>query len=303
MSTDADGLRNRVPWWARIAFKIILARIPIPYRFWKSLHLFEHGAMDQPNLALSGFLEHARTAGFTSNHDPGNGVAVTGAGRSILEIGPGDSLYTAMIAATMGASRTWLVDAGAFATTDVRAYCALAAHLREKKRPLPFESIPPTLGSILAACNAVYLTRGVPSLSEIPSQSVDYHFSNAVLEHIPRSEFEVFTRELKRVTTRTGVGVHRVDLQDHLGGRLNNLRFSRRLWESKFLAKSGFYTNRLRFREMIGYFERAGFQCEVTRIIRWDSPPNARRVLDQEFRNLPDEDLLVRGFDVVLRPE
>lgn len=303
MREERTRARDGIPWWARIVAKIMLARLPIPYELWKSMHIFEHGVMDQPDRALSGFLEHANTGGLSTQTDSEDRSAITCGGRSVLEIGPGDSLYTAMIAAALGASRSWLVDSGAFATTDIVAYQALAAHLRDKQCPLPFDTVPSTLEEILAACNAVYLTRGVPSLNEIPTQSVDYHFSNAVLEHIPRSEFDALVSELRRIARRDSVGVHRVDLQDHLGGGLNNLRFSRRLWESKLFRNSGFYTNRIRFREMVGYFERAGFQCQLPRISRWESLPIPRQKLNAEFRALHDDDLVVRGFDIVIRPK
>lgn len=67
--------------------------------------------------------------------------------------------------------------------------------------------------------------------------------------------------ELGRVLKPDGICVHRVDLNDHLGGCLNNLRFTDAIWESVLFRESGFYAN----------------------------------------RRLTDEDLLVSGFDLVLR--
>jgi hypothetical protein len=58
-----DTFRRSLPWSHRIDAKIVIARLPIPYLFWKRLHLFEHGDMNQPQKALAGFLGHARTAG------------------------------------------------------------------------------------------------------------------------------------------------------------------------------------------------------------------------------------------------
>ena len=51
-----------LPWWIRIAAKIVLARLPINYRFWKNLGLFEHGDMNLPARALETFVMHAQTA-------------------------------------------------------------------------------------------------------------------------------------------------------------------------------------------------------------------------------------------------
>ena len=100
----------------------------------------------------------------------------------------------------------------------------------------------------------------------------------------------------------TGASSHVVDLQDHLGGALNNLRFSARVWESEFMTRSGFYTNRVRYSEMLDLFREAGCQPEVVGLKRWESLPTALPKLAQQFRRLPIEDLLVSGFDVIARP-
>ena len=113
--------------------------------------------------------------------------------------------------------------------------------------------------------------------------------------------FSKMAAELFRVLRPAGVSVHQIDLRDHLGGGLNNLRFSEALWEGRLFRNSGFYTNRIRFREMVAIFEGAGFDCQVTRIDRWEKLPTPRNSLDQQFRHVTEDDMLVRTFDVVLR--
>jgi hypothetical protein len=68
------------------------------------------------------------------------------------------------------------------------------------------------------------------------------------------------------------------------------------------MAKSGFYTNRIRFSEMIGLFRDAGFNVELTRVSRWEELPTRKAAMAPEFRGFQDDDLLVQGFDVLLRP-
>lgn len=155
---------------------------------------------------------------------------------------------------------------------------------------------------MLSSCGATYLTRGLASLRAVPTASIDFVFSNAVLEHVRKHELPDLLSELRRVLKRNGRCCHRVDLQDHLGGALNNLRFGDALWESRFMAESGFYTNRVRYREMLSLFEQAGFQVEVKRELRWNSLPTPRNKLHPRFRLLEQGDLLVYGFDAVLRP-
>ena len=108
-------------------------------------------------------------------------------------------------------------------------------------------------------------------------------------------------RELRRVLKPSGIASHRVDLQDHLNGALNNLRFSEGLWESGFFAGSGFYTNRIQYSEMLGLLEQAGFAVESLGCRRWERLPTPRARMDSRFRDLPEEELRVRGFDVLLR--
>jgi hypothetical protein len=67
------------------------------------------------------------------------------------------------------------------------------------------------------------------------------------------------------------------------------------------MADSGFYTNRLRFGQMLELFRRAGFTVEVLGTEMWPTVPLPRRVLADRFRSLSDEELRVRGFDVILR--
>ena len=297
----ASALRNAVPWWMRIGIKIALARLPIPYGFWKKLHLFEHGDMNRPQRSLDNFLKHAEMAGVL---EPKSDFPQLKAGDDefvVLEIGPGDSLFSALIAHALGASSTWLVDAGAYAGTDTLAYGNLAKLLREKGADLPFDLNSMQLPEILKLCGGKYLTQGVESLSEIPKASVDYCFSNAVLEHIPKTDFSKMIGEMARVMKPGGVIVHRVDLKDHLGGGLNNLRFTESRWESAIFRNSGFYTNRIRFNEMVVSFENAGFSCNVQRTARWSKLPLPRRQMDESFQKLPDEDLLVSSFDIVMR--
>jgi len=290
-----------VPWWIRIGAKLVLARLPMSYAFWKRLRLFEHGTMEQPARALETFVEHARTAGVLGSDWAEQGLVRQTDRFNVLELGPGDSLFTAVIAKSLGASRTWLVDAGAYATTGPGAYGQLLRLLQEHRLAVPADIDAASVAQLLIDCDGVYLTSGVQSLAELATNSIDYCFSNAVLEHVPKEDFATLVRELKRVLRPDGVCVHRVDLKDHLGGGLNNLRFSAATWEGAVFRNSGFYTNRIRFAEMVGMFENGGFRCDLPRKRFWEHLPLPRRKLDAAFRDLPDHDLLVSGFDVVLR--
>jgi SAM-dependent methyltransferase len=288
----STSLSAWIPWWAKVCAKLVLSRLPVPYKSWKKIGLFVHGSMDRPQVALQTFAEHLRTGGLTAGSLEKSNV---------LEVGPGDSIATAIVARAYGASACWLVDSGDFASRELAKYHGIASECASATGRLLWPTHPQTFDELLFAVNATYLTDGVSSLMRVPSDTIDFLFSNAVLEHIRLSEFAGLVEEMHRILAPKGVAVHRIDLKDHLGGALNNLRFSRSFWEADWMAKSGFYTNRIRYAAMLQAFRDAGFEVQVTRVVRWSQLPTPRQAMSLEFRELVEGDLLVSGFDVVLR--
>lgn len=291
MNEKKDRSRSLLPWQARLLGKLVLSRVPFSYRVWKRIGLFAHGEMEKPAYAYAVFKRHYDRAAF-----PGKA-----GGFSALELGPGDSLFSALIAHAFGAASIRLVDTGCFARQDPAAYRLMARYLAEQKiGEHPGEEDLRDLDGVLAACNAQYGTNGLDSLRAIPAASIDFIWSQAVLEHIRKDEFPATMRELRRILRPGGACSHRVDLTDHLGGALNNLRFPEKLWESDVMARSGFYTNRIRCSEMFAQFEQAGFHSRVVQIDSWESLPTARAKMSREFQMTPEDELRISGFDVVL---
>lgn len=280
-----------IPWWFKLAAKIVLSRLPFDYQRWARLGLFRHGAMTDPEYALRVFRHHYGRAEF-----PGKG-----AGFACLELGPGDSLLSAPIAHAHGAGSCNLVDAGNFASAEFTAYQPLLQLLADTGLDVAELKAHQDWPAVLAACNAHYYTEGFASLRAIPDCSVDFIWSQAVLEHVPRSQFAQTMRELRRILKPGGWCSHDVDLRDHFNGGLNNLRFTEPVWEGALFSSSGFYTNRIRFGQMLSLFQDAGFVVKQLTPRKWDSLPIDRAQLDGQFASLPEDDLLVCGFDVVLQ--
>jgi methyltransferase family protein len=280
------------PWWLKIPLKIVLSGIPVPYRSWAGLGIFKLGSMTDPAYALEVFQKHYGRVDF----------AAKGKGFVCLELGPGDSLCTAPIARAYGARKTILVDTGRYASDDMGPVRALVNKLAESA-PCDVSDIggAKNWDDILRLCGSQYLFQGVASLKDLPEASVDFAFSNAVLEHVRRHEFEEMAAQLRRVMRAGGVSSHTVDLTDHLDGGLNSLRFSERLWEGSFFSGSGFYTNRLRLSDIVNIMASAGFSVESLVKRTWASLPLPRRSMDRQFASMSDEDLVTCGFDIVLR--
>jgi hypothetical protein len=52
---------------------------------------------------------------------------------------------------------------------------------------------------------------------------------------------------------------------------------------------------------MLEKFRAAGFDVEWSKTVCWTQLPTPRERLSKEFRGLPDAELNVSGFDVLLR--
>ena len=282
-----DRLKVGAPWYLKVPLKLGLSKLPVSYRRMSALGIRRFGEMTDPAYACEVFEKHARRAGLSE-------------GATVLELGPGDSLATAVIAAAWGGERSILVDEGRFATDDLEFYRMLAGHLAGRGLSPPALDGAAGLDELLGRCGATYLTEGRASLEGLSSESVDFVFSNAVLEHVRARDFEPIMRELRRVLGSGGRVSHTIDLRDHLGDGLNHMRFSRARWESPLFVSSGFYTNRLTYPELLDCFERTGFVIDDVQLQRWPSMPTPRSKLKAPFRYYSEEALTVSGVDVLL---
>ena len=293
------GIGSAIPWWGKIAAKVVLKRLPVGGRAWQRLNVFSPGFMLDAEYAIGVFRDHFLRAGAPPP------------GFRYLELGPGDSLATAAIAWAYGAAGGYLVDNGAYAATDITLYQPLLARLAALHgkggglAPVRDATMLQSCGDIddlLRQTNATYREDGLASLRQVPAGSLDLVFSQAVLEHVPLAEFDATMQALLAALKSTGIASHRIDFKDHLGASLHNLRFAETFWEQPWFARdSGFYTNRLRFSQMIDSFRTAGFDIAVEVQDRWPALPLPRSRMAVPFRDLGDDDLLTSGATVTLR--
>ena len=286
------GLSARIPWWFKMGAKLGLSRLPVPYGLWKRIGMFRHGEMMLPENAIRAFESHFA--------DAVDRIKLP-KDFSVLELGPGDSVLSGFVAIARGAGRAWLVDAGPFAEFDVETCRRTIGQVDASGKTLE-RLTADSAEALMAEANVVYLTEGTASMKEIPDASVDYFWSQVVLEHIYREEFPQLMAELRRVAKPGAIGIHSIDYRDHLGGGLNNLRLPGRIWEAENFRDSGFYTNRIRPREMLEMIENAGFAIELIAEDRWPEMPLPRDKMAAEFRDLPDEDFMVREIRIAMKP-
>jgi SAM-dependent methyltransferase len=287
-----DRLKAAVPWWAKIALKIALSRLPLSYAFWSRVNLFRHGEMDRPDRGLSVF---------TLYHGLASHALPLPEGFAVLELGPGDALLASAAAWGFGAGRIVASDVGPFATTTLPMLAGLDRALRAAGlRPLPLEGAA-RAEEVLGRIGLDYRPNGRAGLAALPDASFDLIWSNAVLEHVRRDAFVPTIAECARLLKPSGVMVHGIDFRDHLAQALNNLRFSPERWESPLFAEAGFYTNRLAPSEVVAILEAAGLAVEVAAIERWEAIPTPRERLHPAFRDRSEADLTTRGVKLVAR--
>ncbi len=287
-----DVMRRMVPWWAKAGLKLGMAYVPQAYFLLRPLGLARHGEMDDPTIAFDIFHRHFDNVDFHNKS----------AGFTALELGPGDSLASAVIARAYGAQGSCFVDVGPFANTDIRVYQQMAEFLRNKGMPAPDLADATSFDEVLHACGARYETEGLASLKRLPDASFDLIFSNAVMQAINEKEFPETLRELRRLLKPGGASIHSIDLRDMMGQSLHHLRFSEKTWESKWFKRAGFHTNRLRLSELIELHRQAGFETELNEVNRWPEIPVPRRKLAAPYRDMPKDELRVATVRLVCRP-
>ena len=284
--------KRLIPWRLKIFIKVFLNLLGIEYSFLQKYGLVRHGKMDKIDYALKTFHDHIRSMNLDPNELKN---------KTILEIGPGDSVNSALIASAYGA-KSILLDSHLASIQDIDFYKYQAKLLSEKGLKVNDLSSINSFDELLNELDASYITEGIAGFSLIESESVDIIFSQAVLEHIRKSEFDDLLIENRRILKKDGLCSHSIDLKDHLSYELNNLRFSEKIWESKIMSSASFYTNRIGFDEMIDKFNYFGFYTDVTEVIKWDELPTPISKMSSPFRERGEDSLLVSEFKVLLKP-
>ena len=204
-------------WALKIILKIIFSRLNIPYSVWKNFNIFKHGQMESFEYSRKIFEGHFRDMSKVNKID--NPI--------IMEIGPGDSLFSMVYSRKYSNEKFYFIDVGNFATKNLNLYFQLQKNLEKENLEVknlvkPFKDFV----DLLCFYNTEYLTSGLESLKEIDDNSVDYIFSHSVLEHVRKYELNALIKEMYRVLKPNGVISHNINYKDHLDDSLNNLRFS-----------------------------------------------------------------------------
>ena len=280
-----------IPWYARIAVKMALKACRFRTASGRRSESIRTARCRTPIMRLRVFDKHLVASGFNGR-----------SGLIGLEMGPGDSASARQSLPRRGIFRDFFSSTPAItpiATSKSTEIWAGPARVTAGRRRT--SSARGEFRRCLDGLRCDLSDRRTAIIPRIPAASVDLIFSQAVLEHVRRHEFAEVAAQMHRILKPDGIASHQVDLRDHLGGGLNNMRIASRWWETELMAGSGFYTNRIRFSEMSICSSRLDFTVEMVSTQRWDEPPISSDKLAPEFRHFAGEDLLISSFHVLLR--
>lgn len=194
-----------------------------------------------------------------------------------LHIGPGGSLGCEVLLCLSGIKKAWTLDPSASFTFNLSTFFATLQKLYTVTNSLQTihncSAAPLSLPAHSMETDGSYrigssLMQHFPNRTlentGLQNESVDFLFSNAVLEHV-RDPLQCI-REAHRILTKKGLTAHQIDLRDHrdFSNPLHFLRYSDSQWQTimkNYCSRDPLrYMNRLRAQDFIAIFEGAGFR-------------------------------------------
>jgi hypothetical protein len=167
-----------------------------------------------------------------------------------------------------------------------------------------------SIDSFLELCQVNYIAPGNAADTALQEQSIDFHTSYTVFEHIPSGILKAIVAEGNRLISDDGLFVHRIDYSDHFShsdkeiSAINFLRFTDSEW-NRLAGNRYMYMNRLRHDDYLALFEASGHEILLSRP---DVDKRALNLLrqgnfqvDDRFRLKSEQVLSITGSWIVSR--
>ena len=226
-------------------------------------------------------------------------IGVSIEGLSFLEIGPGPEFGAQLILASMGAKIS--VADPYLAEWDPDFHPYVYQMLSEKWPDANGELKKAVAEQSHEATSLVLIREPAEALNSIPDGSVDFIYSNAVLEHVV--DMRRVAHELARVSKVGAWSAHQIDWRDHRDFSrplehltLSNDEFLRAAEAANWKFEFG---NRLRSIEFRALFEEAGFETIERETNMWaekdymaDFLPRIRASYLSNYADWPEDDLV-----------
>jgi SAM-dependent methyltransferase len=195
-----------------------------------------------------------------------------------LEIGTGPGLSIPIALWLCGASKIITVDLNPYLKEEIvlEQISCIKNDLQEilplfekyAQRPVFLERIDRLTTKInfndfLRMANIHYMAPVDARCLDLQPESIDYHISYTVLEHIPLEVLEGILLEGKRLLRKDGLFIHGIDMSDHFSHAdssilpINFLQFDENRW-AYYAGNKYAYHNRLRLDDYVDLFTRVG---------------------------------------------
>jgi SAM-dependent methyltransferase len=218
-------------------------------------------------------------------------------GKSVLEIGPGNSFINAYNFLHEGARKVTLIDKyPRHCDTDAqRAYVRDEIEYFKGKRNVDrFEYV--NGGSCMPDGKYIRFITG--DLCEIDfDERVDFIYSIAVLHHI--RDLSKYVRKMSDILNSGGMVFHVIDLKDKLhffGNPFLFYKYSDSMWDRFLTEETMTYTNRVRYGEYLDLFASSGFELLWNKVREYEVPGFrlAPRFAGRDDLHIGDAHLLFR---------
>ena len=157
--------------------------------------------------------------------------------------------------------------------------------------------------------NIQYLAPANAANTNLLNNSIDYHVSTNVLEHIPYEVVRNIFIEAKRILKDKGIAIHFIDMSDHFQhqdssiSRINFLRFSDDEWS--YIAGNQFaYCNRLRATDYLNLFNEIGFDIIHTKKVIDENSMNKIQngfQINEKFNSYKLEDICTTSLKIMFK--
>ena len=223
--------------------------------------------------------------------------------KTLVEIGPGDTLGVALMFIGHGCKKVTCIDrfrCMQHTKKHTEIYNELISSFDKSRRRFCESAVRLGEGSILVNPEKIEYIPNIPfEKNTLPSQFCDAVYSYDVLEHVTDVR-ECFI-QMKRIIKKGGYCIHAVDLAGHgeLRGSfhpLDFLRYSSTIW--RLMNSHRGAPNRVRYGEYRRIMDELGFDIMklLKEQINKDEVVKVKPNLSHEFRMLSDEELSVIGF-------
>lgn len=213
-------------------------------------------------------------------------LGIDPAGKVFFEVGTGRVPMAPLAYWLMGAERTVTVDLNPYLKPELiresleyitnrkgeieRLFGPLLQRDRLAELIVFHERYDYSTSAFLELTGIQYIAPGDAAHTQLEPNSIDFHTSYTVFEHIPGHVLESIVAEGNRIVKNDGLFVHKIDYSDHFAhsdpsiSAINFLQYSDEQWE-RIAGNRYMYMNRLRHDDYLALFDSAGHRILLNR--------------------------------------